>query len=34
MVHKIETVMVIIGAIANDGAEDNVGKTGRGREGR
>lgn len=30
---KIETVMVIIGAIGNDGGEDNVGKTGRGTEG-
>lgn len=34
MVRKIETVMAIIGTIANDGGEDNVGKTGRGKEGR
>lgn len=34
MVCKIETVMVIIGTIANDGGENNVGKTGRGREAR
>ena len=34
MVCKIETVMVIIGTIANDGGEDNVGKTGRGKETR
>ena len=32
LVHKIETVTAIIGAIASDGAEDNEGKTGRGKE--
>lgn len=30
-VHKIGTVTVVIGAIGNDGAGDNAGKTGRER---